>query len=256
MLCHNITPPGSTDPDTLKLRDTVNQIFSDKPFVLCQIGANDGISADPVFDIIKENKNIEAHLVEPQKAAFDLLTKNYKFVQVNNNDDKNKDNNEADNNENNNDLKEKIFFYNYALTNKNEKIKLYKNIADNGTDGHSSLLLRDLDIVNGTVVAKYTEEDYELVEGITVDNLQNKIKKNIDLLVIDTEGYDVEIVKMFFKSNILPKIIYFERPGISGRIPGEDILIAGYAEKYISEKLIEFNYVIEKLQDNWLCIKQ
>lgn len=231
MLCHKITPLGTNDPDTVKLKTTINQIFSNKSFVLCQIGANDGISADPVFNVIKENKNIEAHLVEPQKDAFDLLTKNY------------------------NQCEERVFFYNYALTNKNEQIKLYKNTAINGTDGHSSLLIRDLDIVNDIVVAKYTKEDYELVEGITVENLQNKIRKNIDLLVIDTEGYDVEIVKMFINFDILPKIIYFERPGITGSIPEKDILIGESAEKYISEKLIELNYVIEKLQDNWLCIK-
>lgn len=232
MLCHKITPPGNNDADTIKLKTTVNQIFSDKPFVLCQIGANDGISADPVYDIIKENKNIESHLVEPQKDAFNLLTKNY------------------------NDLKERVFFYNYALTNKNEKIKLYKNTAINGTDGHSSLLIRDTDIVNNIVVAKYSENNYETVQGITVDILQNKIKKNIDLLVIDTEGYDVEIVKMFINNKIFPKIIFFERPGISGNIPGEDILTCSHAEKYIFEKLETNNYIIEKLQDNWICLKQ
>lgn len=61
---------------------------------------------------------------------------------------------------------------------------------------------------------------------------------------------------MFTKCNILPKIIYFEKPSISGNIPGEDILICESAERFIYEKLTEFNYLIEKLQDNWICIKQ
>jgi len=232
MLSHKINPPGTDFPDTIKLKSTVNQVFKGKPTVVCQVGANDGVSADPVFDIIKENENIEAHLIEPQKDAFALLTKNY------------------------DEMKERVYLYNYALTNKNEKIKLYKNTAVNGTDGHSSLLIRDEDRVNDTVVAKYTEEDYELVEGITVDILQNKIKKNIDLLVIDTEGYDIEILKMFINYGILPKVIYFEKPGITGKVPGKDILTGNVAEKYIYEKLIELNYVIEKLEDNFICVKQ
>jgi FkbM family methyltransferase len=234
MLCHKITPRGTNDPDTQKLKIAVNNVLSDKTFVVCQIGANDGISADPLYDIIKENKNIEAHLVEPQKNAYNLLIQNYNDIES----------------------EKRVFFYNFAVTNKNEKIKLYKNTAVNGTDGHSSLLIRDLDIVNDIVVAEYTENDYETVHGITVDILQNKIKKIIDLLVIDTEGYDVEIVKMFINNKIFPKIIYFERPGISGNIPGEDILTCSNAEKYIFENLETNNYIIEKLQDNWICLKQ
>ena len=233
MLCHKITPPGSNDSDTLKLKETLKKTFNNNKFTICQIGANDGISADPIYDYIKENNNVEAHLVEPQIEAFNLLKKNYKDI---------KDQN-------------RIYFYNYAITNKNEKIKLYKNTAENGTDGHSSLLIRDLDIVNNITVAKYTEDDYELVNGLTVKKLKKKIKKNIDVLVIDTEGYDVEIVKMFINNNILPKIIYFERPGITGNIPGEEILQSSVAEKYIYEKLNENHYIIEKLQDNWICFK-
>jgi FkbM family methyltransferase len=234
MLCHKITPPGSNDLDTLKLKDILKKTFNNNKFLICQIGANDGISADPIYDFIKENINVEAHLIEPQLEAFQLLKKNYQDI--------------ID--------QKRIYFYNYAISNKNEKIKLYKNTAENGTDGHSSLLIRDLDIVNGIEVAKYTENDYELVDSLTVKKLKNKIKKNIDVLVIDTEGYDIEIVKMFINSNIYPKVIYFEKPGITGNIPGEEILLSTSAEKYIYEKLEENNYIIEKLEDNWICIKR
>lgn len=233
MLCHKITPPGTNDNDTLTLKKTLNEIFKQNDIVLCQIGANDGISADPIYDFIKENKNVEAHLVEPQKDSFLLLIKNYDDIKSD----------------------KRVFFYNNALTNVNEKIKLYKNTAINGTDGHSSLLIRDLDIVNGIEVAKFDEDNYELVEGITIKELQKLIKKDIDVLIIDTEGYDVEIVKIYLKENIYPKIIYFERPGITGKLPGEEILLGTDAEKYIFEKLYK-NYIINKLQDNWLCIKK
>jgi len=233
MLCHKITPPGSHDNDTITLKKTLKEVFNTNNFVLCQIGANDGISADPIYDFIKENKNVEAHLVEPQKCAFSVLIQNYDDI----------------------DSEQRVFFYNNALTKVNEKIKLYKNTAINGTDGHSSLLIRDLDVVNNIVVAKYTDNNYELVQGITVLELNKKINKKIDVLVIDTEGYDVEIIKMYLDENIYPKIIYFEKPGITGFIPGEEILVSKEAEDYIFKKLDEI-YIINKLEDNWLCIKK
>jgi FkbM family methyltransferase len=234
MLCHKITPPGTTDMDTLKLKGILKRVFKDTKFVICQIGANDGISADPIYDIIKNNKNIEVHLVEPQKEAYNLLIKNYNYI-VNEN---------------------RTFFYNYAITYTDEYVKLYINTSVNGTDGHSSLLIRDLDIVNNITVAKYTENDYVLVKGCTVLNLYKQINKKIDVLVIDVEGYDTEIVKMFIENNIFPKVIYFERPGIGGSIPGQEILICESAENYIYKELHKYNYTIEKLQDNWICIKE
>ena len=234
MLCHKITPPGTTDMDTLKLKGILKRVFKDTKFVICQIGVNDGISADPIYDIIKNNKNIEVHLVEPQKEAYNLLIKNYNYI-VNEN---------------------RTFFYNYAITYTDEYVKLYINTSVNGTDGHSSLLIRDLDIVNNITVAKYTENDYVLVKGCTVLNLYKQINKKIDVLVIDVEGYDTEIVKMFIENNIFPKVIYFERPGIGGSIPGQEILICESAENYIYKELHKYNYTIEKLQDNWICIKE
>ena len=233
MLCHKITGPGFNDPDALFLKNILKDIFKSNNIVLCQIGANDGISADPIFDYIKENKNIEAHLVEPQKDAFSLLIKNYDDIKLEN----------------------RVFFYKNALTNVNEEIKLYKNTAINGTDGHSSLLIRDLYIVNGLEVAKYDEFNYEIVQGITLFELNKKINKEIDVLVIDTEGYDVEIIKMFINENIYPKIIYFEKPSISGNIPGQNILLCDSAEKYILNTLND-KYVLNKLEDNWICIKK
>lgn len=233
MLCHKNTPPGSNDPDTLTLKENLDTHFKNKHFVLCQIGANDGISADPIYDYIFKNNNVEAHLVEPQADAFKLLVENYDTIK----------------NEN------RVYFYNYAVSNTNKDIKLYKNIAVNGTDGHSSLLVRDLDVHNDIVVANYNDENYEIVKSITVNKLNENINKNIDVLVIDVEGYDTEIVKFFLEEKIFPKIIYFERPGITGIIPDNDILTGNSASEFIINKLEKNNYTINKLNDNWLCVK-
>ena len=126
MLCHKITLKGTFDSDTIKLEKTLEQYYDNEKFVLCQIWVNDGVSADPIYKYVNEHKNIEAHFIEPQKKAFELLVENYNEIK----DEK------------------RTFYYNYALSNKNEPIKLYINTAVNGTDGHSSLLVRDLDILN------------------------------------------------------------------------------------------------------------
>ena len=55
MLCHKITPPEHLDIDAIVLHQYLNREYGDKKFTLCQIGANDGISADPIFYFIKRH---------------------------------------------------------------------------------------------------------------------------------------------------------------------------------------------------------
>ena len=232
MLCYKITKPGYNDPDSLVLKENIKRLFGIKPVNIVQIGANDGISADPIYDYIKYNENVNAYLVEPQKDAFNLLISNYT----------------------NSVLNDRIKFYNCAITNKNDKIKLYKNNAVNGTDGHSSLIIRDKDICNGIVVADFNQNIYELVDGITVEKFMNNINNvNIDILIIDTEGYDLEIVKMFFQNHIYPKVIFFETPGVAGYIPDTEFLKNQSAHSFIQTEIKKL-YDIQLLNSNVLCI--
>jgi hypothetical protein len=126
--------------------------------------------------------------------------------------------------------------------------------ANRGTDGHSSLLIRDTDVVNGVEVAKYHEDNYEIVQGMLLSELNEKISKTIDVLICDTEGYDVEILKMYVKANIYPKIIFFEPPGVTGYIPNKQVLVGIEAENYVFSQLGD-KYQIIRLESNWLCIK-
>jgi FkbM family methyltransferase len=240
MLCGIITPPGMNDSDAICLKENILSIFYDKNTIsLLQIGANDGISADPIYDLIKDNKKINAYLVEPQKDAFKILTNNYNSILSEN----------------------RINLLNYAITNKNDEIKLYKNNAKNGTDGHSSLMVRNIEIIDNIVVADFNENIYELVDGITFDKLKELIHiNNFDVVVIDTEGYDVELIKLMFNSNLFPKILFFETPGAQGYIPDYEnnnkyTINNTNTFNFVENLLIENNYIIKKLCTNWLCIK-
>lgn len=229
MLCSKITPPGFNDSDAIELKKKISETYGNNNINIIQIGANDGISADPIYDYIVDNENINAYLVEPQKDAFDELTKNYC------------------------NLLNRVKCYKYAITDNNDKIKLYKNNAENGTDGHSSLIIRDKDFHNNILVADFKEDSYELVDGITVDKfIEMTGIINIDVLVIDTEGYDLEIIKMFFNYNYYPKLIFFESPGIQGYIPDKDFLKNDFANDFINNYLNN-KYDVKILNSNWLC---
>jgi FkbM family methyltransferase len=218
--------------DINKLEYAINNICADQNKIsLIQIGANDGSDnaqmgmEDPVRNFVKNNYKIFAILIEPQKIEFENLKKTYKGYE------------------------DRVQFFNFAIADKNGPIKLYKNIDANGNPGHSSLLLRQ-DEQN----CKFSEESYEIVEGITIYKFMLNKDKIIDALIIDAEGYDIEIIKQFIQEKIYPKIIYFEKPyprpnndrlGLieTGDIPLNNIL----------DKLKNLNYNIEILDGNILC---
>ena len=156
-------------------------------FLFVQIGANDGIMADPINKFIKKNKKIKKGLlVEPQKKEFNRLKRNYKN-------------------------KKGFIFENVAISNKNEIRGLYKvkdeKICADWQRGIATL------IPNKGCVGKMKKKDLviEKVKCITFDKLIKKHKiKKIDLLQIDVEGYDYEIIKSINFSKIKPKMINYE----------------------------------------------
>jgi FkbM family methyltransferase len=239
MLCYKITPSGINDPDAIILKNIIKENFLNfDKLKLLQIGANDGISADPIYDLIMNDKRINAYLVEPQKESFELLSKNYSSILEDN----------------------RILLLNYAITNKNEKIKIYINNCFNGTDGHSSLIIRNKLIIDNILYADFNENSYELVNGITFEKLKDITNVYYyDIIVIDTEGYDIEIIKMMFDNNIFPKILYFEKPEIEGYIPNYENnsnYIINNSTNIIINLLNDNNYSIQELEYNWLCIKK
>ncbi len=152
-------------------------------FYFIQIGAADGVVNDPLYGLIKQF-DWSGIMLEPQKKLFYDLKLNYY------------------------NRESKIELLNFALYDKVETRKLYK-CKYRGTEmGQlSSLILRDSDKDN-----IYFDENYfELVKCVNFDFLIKKYKiKKIDLLLIDTEGYDFNIIQMFPFEMFQPKIIQFE----------------------------------------------
>ena len=164
----------------MELRTITNEefykLFENKTDVFfIQIGANDGITADPIQKIVKEKK-WSGILFEPGKDAFKDLLKNYEGV-------------------------DKLKFVNSAVSNYNGKGKLFCGT----TTPHFTLNKnKAIDMFDVTP----TEVEVDIIHPKNIV-LEHNIKK-IDLLQIDAEGHDFTILQAFPYDIVKPEIIRFE----------------------------------------------
>lgn len=184
---------------------------------ILQIGANDGQQSDFVNKFVKEN-NVTLHTLEPIPHYYQEL-KNY-YQNYNN-----------------------VFTYNYAITNKtgtdyinfipdNPSMPAWlKGCSSFFTDRNilSGFIMWD---TNGLPIQKYNQEhvlsyikQYTQkipVNCITFNDFITKFNiPNIDVLVIDTEGYEYQILKQINLNKypipvIILEYIYLPQPSKNG----------------------------------------
>lgn len=155
-------------------------------FFFIQIGAHDGVHYDPIRALIKKF-HWRGILVEPQPQVFKRLIENYKD-------------------------EPQLIFENAAIAPHDGQTTLYVFKEGSNLPDHASMLAsfnRNVLVSNGH---NYKGEIMELpVKALSLKSLlaQHRVQK-IDLLQIDTEGYDFEIIKMLESSEIKPTILHFE----------------------------------------------
>lgn len=172
-----------------------------------QIGANDGITHDPIHKFIKRN-NWAGVLLEPQPQVYrKFLSKIYK-------------------------QNKKIHTLCAALGYEDGHMPIYKIGFSNmrWATGLASFNRKQVEKAfssgqvrrqcekYGLKIPQSSEEQIssEKVEVISTSSLLQKYNiKRIDLLQIDTEGFDCEIIKMFDIPNTKPHVIIFENSHIS-----------------------------------------
>jgi FkbM family methyltransferase len=173
-----------------------------KPFYFFQIGGNDGFANDPIFKFIKRD-SWKGIIVEPQKDVFEKrLKRTYRFER-------------------------NVILENVAIAKENGSRKLYK-IAISNSRWATGLSTFDKEVLEKQIETERvktkakkervtlpnTPENWithEDVECTTIDNLLSKYKfSTLDLLQIDTEGFDFEIIKMIDFNKMKPSIICFE----------------------------------------------
>jgi len=154
---------------------------------LLQIGANDGKRFDELNYFIKKYK-IKSVLVEPINKYFNELKNNYlnhEFVKI----------------ENSAISVENEISYLFVV---NEK---YINKYDEHIKGINSFEIKHL-IKHGV---KKNHIEKKKINSLSISNLIKKYNiEELDLLYVDTEGYDGKIVYEFIKDTQLKPIIIFE----------------------------------------------
>tara|TARA_B100002019_G_C21225866_1_gene577336 strand:- start:766 stop:1518 length:753 start_codon:yes stop_codon:yes gene_type:complete len=180
----------------LKIDRILNYLFlSNKLKTIIQIGANDGMRFDVLNKYIKKY-NPKVILVEPIKSNFLDLKKNYKN-------------------------QKNLFFENSAISVDNKINKLFKvknsklGLYDEHIIGITSFEKNHL-IKHGVKKNHIIEE---IVNSISISELLKKYSiEDLDLLYIDTEGYDGEIILDFLNKSRLKPIIIFEYVHINHQV--------------------------------------
>lgn len=172
-----------------------------------QVGANDGKNNDPVYKYFK-TFGWKGLLVEPQVDVFrDGLTKTY---QGNSN----------------------VILENVALANQEGELPFYR-VAISKARWATGISIFDKKsllghIENGYIIRKAKEEGVQIpsdpekiieivnVPTATVDSLFKRHGiSRLDVICIDTEGYDFEILKLIDFKKYSPELILFESKNLS-----------------------------------------
>jgi FkbM family methyltransferase len=166
-------------------------------FFFVQIGAFDGISFDPIYPFIRKY-GWWGILLEPQKDSFDRLLQTYHWAIG----------------------QENLIFLNCAIS-ENEETRKFYTVRRNSnmpiwTQGLSSFNI-DTILKHANEIPEIADSIVEnLVECTSFESLTERYNiSRIDLIQIDTEGYDYEIVKTLKLDNFKPSIINYENKHIS-----------------------------------------
>lgn len=196
-------------------KDQISFIYtnSESKVKFIQIGSNDGKSGDPLYDYIINNE-VEGVLIEPVNYLFEELKNNYSKVKG-------------------------VYFENIAISNVNDFCDFYvveKNNNNNLPSWYSQLSSFDI-----KTILKHKNEIPEIENLIVKKKLPTKtlnfiVEKynliDLDILHIDTEGFDFEIIKTIDFKKLTPKLLIFEHKHLSLSDYKKSILLL---KKYIPQ---------------------
>ena len=182
------------------------KILESEDFTFLQIGAFDGVSGDHIRELV-ERYHIRGILVEPQKEAFEELTKNYSG--------------------------------NPNLTLVNAAISDADEIRDFYTVS-GSVQVASFDkshLLKHGIPAR--EIATQRVQCFSVKSILHKHGfKKVDLIQIDAEGYDYEIIKTIDLQQLRPSIIMFEQLHLSNHDRDECIAtLASHGYHFLVDRM-------------------
>jgi FkbM family methyltransferase len=171
-------------------------LSSGAPFFFVQVGANDGVRWDPLHALICKYR-LRGLLVEPLPDIFEQLRRNYA-------------------------TESQLSFARCAIATEDGLRSIFRVRSDApvGDWAHGIASYSRKHLITHLSDVERCEDLIEEVQVPTVTVktlLRNHAIDRINLLQVDTEGYDFEIVEMFFGEGRLPEIINFERQHLSAK---------------------------------------
>lgn len=187
--------PKDTSLNTTFLTEWISKAFCKKTVTFLQVGSNDGVTRDPIYRLINQNSSWSGLFVEPVPYLFERLKKNYSSV-----------NNPG-----------RLQFFKGAI---NEGVNQNFYFVDE----HAKYVIPNLPEWYDQIGSFSKEHILSHIEGILDPFIRSSEIKGIslpelinhfelsqlDLLHIDTEGYDWKILSQLDLEEIQPTVILFE----------------------------------------------
>ncbi len=204
----------------------VNKYLKNNDLNIVQIGSNDGIMEDPLFQLINKNKKWKVLFVEPVPYLFEKLKHNYK-------------------------TNSRFIFENVAINDGSSQV--FYSVKEEATDeipalptwvkGLGSFYKENITKQLNGILKPYIIETK--IKGIPLKELfeRNRIE-SLDLLHIDTEGYDWKILSQLDLRKYSPTLILFEYHHLEG------------FERLESLIFLKDHYSIHILGFDCLCIRK
>jgi FkbM family methyltransferase len=197
----------------------------DKIKYFVSVGSNDGVKNDPIYPFLKNN-NWSGIMIEPLPENFKILYQNF-----------------AGN--------DKIKLLNIAINEKDGFMPFYfvKEVLDDEPNWYGQVasfdyntFIKNIEVIPELMLRIGTVS----IEGKTFSSLIDiESESKIDLLMIDTEGYDWRILKTFPFELQNPNIIIFEYQWISA-----------YEFKEATKHLIHLGYKVYYNNEDCIAIKK
>jgi FkbM family methyltransferase len=167
-----------------------DQLEKNESFYFIQIGANDGVLDDPLRELIIGH-HLSGLLIEPLPDMFDKLRFNYKD-------------------------QPQLIFENVAISTEESNFPMYRVNGDASVplEWHGMASFNKKHLLDEKVPDACIETCS--VRTVPLKSLIGKYQiTNINLLQVDTEGYDGQIVLSTLRAGIIPKIINYEHVHLS-----------------------------------------
>lgn len=155
-------------------------------FEVLQIGANDGVENDPIHKLVL-SRGWYLCAVEPMPEPFQRLQNNYRNVRT-------------------------VTCLQCAVGHVDGETTLYTLASPRAIDDHLSSFSIDILRKHWRSIPDLEQRiKTQTVKCLTIESVVRQSSLHeIDMLQIDTEGYDYEIMKLAFRAGLFPPILAFE----------------------------------------------